>query len=99
MFRGILRVITSGIVIGFFMTAAATTAAAATRTGTAARADNNWTNAGELGRTTIAPEPGDSLIFPPASSIRRSTNNFPAGTKFGIDHVRHAATRWTAIAS
>jgi autotransporter-associated beta strand protein len=83
MFRGILRVITSGAVIGFFVTTAATTAAAATRTwdGGGGAADTNWMTAANWVNND-PPVAGDSLIFPSGFAQTAVDNNFPNGTKF-----------------
>jgi autotransporter-associated beta strand protein len=87
MFRGILRVITSGTAIGFFMTVftvmgAATSAAAATRTWDGGAADAFWQSPANWAPDG-PPSPGDDLVFPAGVVDTATTNNFPAGTKFG----------------
>jgi autotransporter-associated beta strand protein len=79
--RGILRIITCGMAIGFMMAAAAP-AAAATRTWDGGSlVDTNWMTK-ENWEGDVAPVSGDSLIFPAGATDTVNTNNFPAGTKF-----------------
>src|SRR5688572_2267204 len=82
MCRGILRVITFGTVVGFFLAAAAP-ATAATRIWDGGGADNNWMNALNW-QNDNAPAAGDDLLFPANVVDTVMVNNFPAGTKFGI---------------
>jgi autotransporter-associated beta strand protein len=83
LFAGILRVITSGGVIGFLMAVAAAPAGAATRVWDGGGgADNNWMN-GANWQNNIAPVAGDSLEFSAGFMMPIATNNnFPNGTKF-----------------
>ena len=54
----------------------------ATRTWDGGGSDINWmTAANWVG--DVAPQTGDSLVFPAGAARRANTNNFPAGTTFG----------------
>src|SRR5207249_8416411 len=65
-----------------------------TRFWTGGGANNFWGTAGNWSNS-IAPQAGDSLIFPSNATLRlATTNNFTAGTAFGSIQVGRNAFSW-----
>src|SRR5687768_2997917 len=62
---------------------------AATVTWDGGGADNNWMTP-QNWQGDLAPNPGDTLVFPAPAAQQATYNNFPAGTAFGIQFTGSA---------